>query len=157
MLSIEEYSKLKKSGVKGGETEKSHRDNQDDTKDKGFQNTLPNPPSFLQKDLDKRQEKFSYPLKDRGEYKRKHYKDVELTPLTVNTNLVNPDLMYNSYFPKSTSSGFNTAQTSAYTTVESQGAHNGEYKRVMQRRKSRLSTCAPVTVDFEYAGDSAKF
>lgn len=37
------------------------------------------------------------------------------------------------------------------------GEGDNEYKRVMQRRKSRQSTYAPCTIDIDYAGDSAKF
>jgi hypothetical protein len=37
------------------------------------------------------------------------------------------------------------------------GEGENEYKRVMERRKSRQSTYAPCTIDIDYAGDSAKF
>jgi hypothetical protein len=37
------------------------------------------------------------------------------------------------------------------------GANDTEYKRVMERRKSRQSVHAPTVVDIDYAGDSAKF
>lgn len=37
------------------------------------------------------------------------------------------------------------------------GTNDTEYKRVMERRKSRQSVHAPTVVDIDYAGDSAKF
>ena len=37
------------------------------------------------------------------------------------------------------------------------GMNDTEYKRVMERRKSRLSVHAPTVIDIDYAGDSSKF
>lgn len=56
--------------------------------------------------------------------------------MVQNTNLINQSLNYTSRH-------------------EAQGP--SEYRRVMQRRKSRQSTFAPVAVDFDYAGDCGKF
>lgn len=45
------------------------------------------PPNFYDSDAEKWKEKFSKAVRDRQEYKKKQYVKLELTPVTVNTNL----------------------------------------------------------------------
>jgi hypothetical protein len=112
--------------------------------------------------------KFDRAIKERADFKRRHYIGLELDPVTVNTNLENPSSLYEPR-PFQTSMGYlsgnqispNTTRNFS-TTNEKVGKSvnlpgQGEYKRVMERRKSRHSTRAPVNVDLDYAGDSAKF
>jgi hypothetical protein len=82
----------------------------------------------------------------------------------VNTNLENPNQIYE---PRGfyTSAGFVKAdalKTKLEATFRegSSSLHragDSEYKRVMERRKSRQSNNAPTVVDIDYVGDSAKF
>lgn len=75
-------------------------------------------------------------MKDRQEFKKKYYLKDELTPVTVNTNLHDPGLKYKT-------TGFHTKigfiepskiKTSMHPNF---GLNDTEYKRVMERRKSR--------------------
>ena len=80
---------------------------------------------------------------------------LELTPLTVNTNLENSDEVYKT-------KGFHTSLGfipggKIKSTLGLSNPDNSEYKRVMERRKSRQSTFAPCTIDVDYVGDSAKY
>jgi hypothetical protein len=115
-----------------------------------------NPPSFFQSDLEKWDNRFKNTVKERQEFKKKYFLKDELTPVTVNTNLQDPGLKYKN-------SGFHTnigfidtvkLKTSMHPNL---GLNDTEYKRVMERRKSRQSVHAPTVVDIDYAGDSAKF
>jgi hypothetical protein len=51
--------------------------------------TITSPPSFYDKDMDKWNERYAKANKERQEFKKRHYQMLELTPLTVNTNLEN--------------------------------------------------------------------
>ena len=52
------------------------------------------PPNFYDNDAEKWKEKFNKAVHDRQEYKKKHYVKLELTPVTVNTNLQDPNQLY---------------------------------------------------------------
>lgn len=56
--------------------------------------TITAPPSFYETDMEKWNERFTKPVKEREEFKKKHYVKLELTPLTLNTNLEDPNLLY---------------------------------------------------------------
>jgi hypothetical protein len=49
------------------------------------------PPNFYDDDAQKWKEKFSKAVQDRQEFKKKQYTKLELTPVTVNTNLQDPN------------------------------------------------------------------
>jgi hypothetical protein len=51
------------------------------------QETVPNPPSFYEDDIEKWKKKFSKALKDREYTKQQYQKTQELTCLTRNTNI----------------------------------------------------------------------
>jgi hypothetical protein len=49
------------------------------------------PPNFYEDDAQKWREKFAKAVQDRQDYKKKQYTKLELTPVTVNTNLQDPN------------------------------------------------------------------
>jgi hypothetical protein len=52
------------------------------------------PPNFYDNDVEKWKEKFNKAVHDRIDYKKKHYVKLELTPVTVNTNLQDANQLY---------------------------------------------------------------
>jgi len=81
-----------------------------------------------------------------------------LTPVTINTNLQDPSALYQTK-GFHTSLGFVSPKALKTSMAENfkAGSEGTEYKRVMERRKSRQSNFTHNVVDIEYAGDSAKF
>lgn len=81
-------------------------------------------------------------------YKRQFARTSELTFLTKNTNVKEPE---------------QKAQTSRKGKKGGLSADPNEtgrpslFNRVLKKRKSRQSNFAPGVIDFDYAGDSGKF
>jgi hypothetical protein len=65
-------------------------------------NVQANPPTFYDNDLEKWKGKYSKAVQDRHDYKKKHYTKLELTSVTVNTNLQDTNQLYQN-------SGFQTS------------------------------------------------
>lgn len=61
---------------------------------KSTSNANARPPTFYDNDVEKWKEKFSHAVQERQDYKRKQYVKLELTPVTVNTNLQDKDQLY---------------------------------------------------------------
>ena len=123
------------------------------------------PPSFYNNDIEKWTQKFDKQVKDREEFKKNNFAKLEITPVTVNTNLEDPHNVYNSrgfhtslgFVKGHQLGGSTTNRTTNGDQVITKEGGDSEYKRVMERRKSRQSTRAPTTVDIDYAGNSARF
>ena len=108
-----------------------------------FSPTIPNPPSFYEKDLDFQENKYQKVLKERQIFKAKHYKDQNLSIFTSNDNVQKHDLD-------------KKLQEDRYTGGQIQ-PQTSEIKRVLKRRKSRMSVLSPTTVDFEHVGNTSEF
>lgn len=81
--------------------------------------------------MDKWNKKFEKHIKEREAFKRNHFKGQNVTCLTRNTNIKIEDGAAKARHEKSL------------------------FTQVLKRRKSRMSTCAPGVIDFDYAGNSA--
>ena len=77
-------------------------------------------------------------------------KTLQLTCRTMNTNLKDDD----GAFARG-KKGKSTAPASNSVDVDQKG--NSLFNHVLKRRKSRMSTFAPGVLEFDYAGDSAKY
>ena len=87
-------------------------------------------------------------MKERDYIKKQLQKNYDITCLTRNTNVKTEDDAQ-----KTEKKGGKEKKSEA---VESE-ARPSLFNQVLKRRKSRQSNFAPAVVDFDYAGDSAKF
>mmetsp|Transcript_15944 Transcript_15944/g.21631 ORF Transcript_15944/g.21631 Transcript_15944/m.21631 type:complete len:266 (-) Transcript_15944:416-1213(-) len=101
---------------------------------------MENPPSFYDDDLRKRQEKYNKAIKDRAAFKRTYFSHERKTILAGNDNFEEVDADKRLQEPKYTG-GQITATRS-------------EFKRVIQRRRSRQSVAAPTNLDVDFIGNS---
>ena len=104
---------------------------------KDFKNSNAQPPSFFNQDMEKWSQKFDAQIKDREDYKKKYFAKLDVTPATVNLNLEDPHKVFQAR-------GFHTslgfvmgAQMSGASTGRASENPESEYKRVMERRRSR--------------------
>ena len=112
--------------------------------------TVANPPSFYQDHVDKWHAKFAKAVKDRENTKRQLGRTMEVSCLTRNTNIRVDDGT-----GKRGKRGKSTAPSTSIDAA-AQGKQS-LFNQVLKRRRSRASILAPNVLDFEYAGDSAKF
>ena len=105
--------------------------------------SVDNPPSFYEDDLRKKEEKFAKAIKDRQNFKRMYFSGERRTILAGNDNFVEADADKKLADPK-------------YTGGQIQ-ATRSEFKRVIQRRKSRQSVAAPTNLDVDFIGNSNNF
>jgi hypothetical protein len=103
--------------------------------------TVPNPPSFYYNDIEKWNAKFAKHIKDREYIKKQFQKSSELTCRTVNSNVRQQE----------------DRAKSLSKSHDPKDARPSLFGKVLERRKSRQSTCAPGVIDFDYAGDSSQF
>lgn len=102
-----------------------------------------NPPSFYDDDLKKKQEKYAKAIKERIAYKRSYLSSERRSIHTTNGNVAEADAD-----KKLADSRYTGGQITATRS---------EFKRVVQRRKSRQSVCAPTNVDIDFVGNSNNF
>lgn len=105
--------------------------------------SIDNPPSFYEDDLRKRQEKYSKAIKDRAVFKRTYFSQERRTILASNDNFQEQD-------------ADKKIKDVKYTGGQIQAARS-EFKKVVQRRKSRQSVAAPTNLDIDYVGNSADY
>ena len=110
---------------------------------KSRQTLTNNPPSFYEEDLRKKQEKYSKAIKERAAFKRTYFSNERRTILATNDNFEESD-------PDK------KLQDVKYTGGQIH-ATRSEFKRVVQRRKSRQSVAAPTNLDIDFAGNSNDF
>ena len=106
--------------------------------------TIDNPPSFYEDDLRKKQDKYEQAIKERQDFKKKYQSNERRTIFTTSNDNhaeVDPD---------------KKLQEVKYTGGQVQ-ATRSEFKRVIQRRKSRLSVAAPTNIDIDFVGNSNDF
>ena len=127
----------------GGEDDEGKDDNDDVKK---LETTIPMGPSFLDKDMQYWQNKFQKHNKEREVYKKYMGRTQEMTCLTRNTNIRADE---EDAGKSKTKKGTQPAETTE--------AKPSLFNQVLKRRRSRQSNLAPCVLDFDYAGDSAKY
>ena len=101
---------------------------------------IENPPSFYDDDLRKKQDKYNKAIKDRAAFKRTYFSAERKTILAGNDNFEEADADKILQEPK-------------YTGGQVQPTKS-EFKRVVQRRRSRQSVAAPTNLDVDFIGNS---
>mmetsp|Transcript_33634 Transcript_33634/g.24657 ORF Transcript_33634/g.24657 Transcript_33634/m.24657 type:complete len:107 (+) Transcript_33634:486-806(+) len=99
------------------------------------------PPSFYEQDMDRWRMKFNDSIEKRKTFKKSFQNTYEWTSFNKNLNV----------------SGNLYGARVATSQDKKEGDSTMILKRVMQRRKSRQSTCSPCNVDVNYIGNSAAF
>ena len=106
--------------------------------------TIPNPPTFYNQDIERWNNKFAKHIQERESFKKRYLRQTELTCLTRNTNIKQGDDEAPATTKKAGSVGHDKNKPSLFG-------------KVLKRRTSRQSNYAPGVIDFDYAGNSSTF
>lgn len=129
---------------KGGGEDDENKDEGDDLKK--LETTIPMGPSFLEKDMMYWQNKFQKHNKEREMFKKYMGRTMEMTCLTRNTNIKAEE-----------DDGGKSKTKKGSQPAEATDSKPSLFNQVLKRRRSRQSNLAPCVLDFDYAGDSAKY
>ena len=106
--------------------------------------TVPNPPSFYDNDIEKWKTKFQKHIKEREFVKKMMAKTQNINCLTKNTNIKSDNEL-----------DANGRLSNRGKSLEPENNNSSLVGKVLKRRKSRQSNFGPGCIDFDYAGDSA--